>query len=332
MQIEEKLEKIEKQLELMSVPRGPYYGAQYVGEVGDEIDLRELWNVLWNGKWLIMAVTFVFAIASVLYALSLPNIYKSEVLLAPAEENSGGGLAGKMGQLGGLASLAGVNLDGGGADKTTLVLEILKSKQFLMYFIEKHDLLVPVMAAKGWDRSSNSLILDSNDYNAKQQKWVRKSAPPFLAKPSLLEAYEKLSKLLTVFQDKKTKFVKVSIEFYSPKLAKEWVELLVEDVNHVFKKRELDEAKRSINYLSSQLDKTSVVGMQSVFYELIEEQTKTIMFAEVRDEYAFKTIDGAVVPEKKAAPKRGVVCFLGVFLGGMFSVFLLFIRFFLSKN
>ena len=40
----------------------------------DEIDLRQLFATLWAGKWLIIAVTFVFAVAGVAYALSLIHI------------------------------------------------------------------------------------------------------------------------------------------------------------------------------------------------------------------------------------------------------------------
>ena len=43
----------------------------------DEIDLRELFMVLWAGKIKIMAITAVFAVASVVYALSVPNQYLS---------------------------------------------------------------------------------------------------------------------------------------------------------------------------------------------------------------------------------------------------------------
>ena len=59
----------------------------------DEIDLRELFGIIWQGKWWIIAITFVFAVGSVIYSLSLPNIYKSEATLAPTEEASGGGLS-----------------------------------------------------------------------------------------------------------------------------------------------------------------------------------------------------------------------------------------------
>ena len=92
----------------------------------DETDLAELWNAIWAGKLKIIAVTAVFAIASVFYALSLPNIYKAEALLAPATEESGG-MAGLAAKFGGLASLAGVNLDGGGTSIMIFENEIISS-------------------------------------------------------------------------------------------------------------------------------------------------------------------------------------------------------------
>ena len=49
----------------------------------DEIDLRELFLVLWEGKALITMVTGLAAIVSVVVALSMPNIYQSTAILAP---------------------------------------------------------------------------------------------------------------------------------------------------------------------------------------------------------------------------------------------------------
>ncbi|XAG14887.1 Wzz/FepE/Etk N-terminal domain-containing protein [Vibrio metschnikovii] len=115
----------------------------------DEIDLRELFIALWKGKWIIIATTFVFAVGSVLFALSQPNIYKADTLLAPAESSGGGGLAKMAGQLGGLAALAGVNLGSGESSQTELAAQVIKSRRFIEHFIEKYDILVPLMAAKG---------------------------------------------------------------------------------------------------------------------------------------------------------------------------------------
>ena len=62
---------------------------QISDQYDDEIDLRELFSVLWAGKTKIIAITAVFAIASVIYALSVPNQYKATALLAPAQQDSG---------------------------------------------------------------------------------------------------------------------------------------------------------------------------------------------------------------------------------------------------
>ena len=92
----------------------------------DEIDLKELFMVLWSGKWLISAVTGAAAVISVVVALSLPNIYTASALLAPAE-SEGGGLSGLMAQYGGLASLAGVSLPGGGeGSRAQLGMQLMK--------------------------------------------------------------------------------------------------------------------------------------------------------------------------------------------------------------
>lgn len=297
-----------------------------------EVDLRELWNVVWSGKWIIVATTFVFAVASVVYALSLPNVYRSEALLAPAEENSGGGLAGIAGQFGGLASLAGVNLGGGGSDKTTLAIEVLRSRKFTSKFISERKLLVPLMAAEGWDGERNELIVDSNVYDRTSKTWVRSPKSSQSAEPSMQKAQRVFSKIFSVSQDKQSNFVVISVEHYSPFVAKQWVDWLVEDINSEIKSRDVAEAKKSVEYLSGQLQKTSIADMQSIFYELIEEQTKTIMFAEVRNEYVFKTIDEAVVPEVKLKPKKSLICVLGLILGGMLSVFYVLVRHFMTST
>lgn len=332
MQIEEQLEKIEKQLKALSRQRDFCCVEQYGGKAHeDEIGLLELCNVLWKGKWMIIGITMIFAVVSVVYALSLPNIYKSEALLAPAEENAGGGLAGMVGGLGGLASLAGMNVSGG-SNKITLAIEVMTSRQFITRFIDRHDLLVDLMAVKGWDRGADKLLVDESLYDEKKNKWVREPKSPHGIEPSLQEAYEAFLKLFNVSEDKETNLVTISVEYFSPAIAKEWVELLVRDINEEIKRRDVAEAEKSIEYLSEQLQKISIADMQTVFYELIEEQTKTIMFAEVRDEYIFKTVDKAFVPEERLRPKKALICVLGGVLGVILSVGFVLVRHFIVKS
>ncbi len=301
--------------------------------IDDEIDLRELFKVIWKGKWLIISTTFVFAVASVLYSLSLPNTYKADALLAPAESSSGGGLSKMAGQLGGLAALAGVNLGGGETSQTDLAVQVMKSRQFIDTFINNHDLLVPLMAAKDWDIATNKLVINEDEYNPKTGEWLREPEGLRGAKPTAQEAFEMFKKdILSVNEDKDSGLYTVSVKHFSPYIAQQWVNWLIEDINKVMRERTIAETSQNLDYLNTQLQKTAVADMQSTFYKLIEEQTKSLMLAEVQEEFVFKTVDPAVVPELKDGPKRALICVLGTLLGGMLGVFIVLVRYVFRKE
>ena len=299
----------------------------------DEIDLRELFSVIWQGKWLIIAITAIFAIGAVIFALMQPNTYKSEALLAPASEEQGGGLSALAGQFGGLASMAGINLGGGGGvDKTQMAIEVLKSRQFASQFIQNHNILPDLMAAERWDMANDKLVYDDELYNPQTKTWIREVKAPFKPEPSMQEAFKAFTKVIAVNSAKDTGMVTISVEHLSPSVAQQWVTWLIKDINKVMKERDVTEAYRSSEFLENQIAKTNVADIRTILYQLIEEQTKTIMFAEVRDEYVFKTIDPALVPEEKAGPKRALICVLGTMLGGMLAVMIVLIRHFVRKE
>lgn len=294
----------------------------------DEIDLRELFSAIWQGKWIIIATTFVFAVLSVIYAINLPNIYRSEALLAPVAEDSSMRLPG---QLGGLAALAGVNVGGRGSDKTTLAIEVLKSREFIGRFIERHSLLPSIMATEKWDRINNKLIFNPELFNEQENKWVRKAKPPFSPEPSLLEGHTAFSRMFSVAQDKTTRLVTVAVQHRSATEAQRILQLLIADINEEMRQRDIKEAEKSIAYLNEQINQTNIADARSMLFSLVEEQTKTLMLANARSEYVFKTLDPAVVPERKAKPARALICILGVMLGGMLSVLFVLIRYFSKK-
>jgi uncharacterized protein involved in exopolysaccharide biosynthesis len=296
----------------------------------DEIDLAELWHAIWAGKFTIIIISMIFAIASVFFALSKPDIYKASAILAPASSDSG---SGGLGKFGGLASMAGINLGGGGGvDKIALAIEIIKSRSFVENFINKHDLLVPLMATKNWDMATDTLILNNEVYDFANNKWIREVKEPRKAEPSPWEAYKEFKGLFTVSQDKKSSMVNIAIEFYSPKIAQQWLTWLIEDINDFMREQDQIEAIASIDYLTKQLINIKTSNMETVFYQLIEEQTKNMMLTMVKKEYVLKTIDPAQVPDTKAKPQRALIVVLGTMLGGMLSVLFVLIRYFSRKT
>lgn len=292
---------------------------------GGEIDLLLLLKTLWAGKWWLITFMFSAAAIGVAVSLHLPNIYKAEALLAPSSEQQGGGLSAMAGQFGGLASLAGINLGANSLDKTGMAVEVAQSRRFITRFIRQHKLEVPLLAVTKMDKATGKLIVDPKLYDETNQKWVRKVPDGKSVEPTDWELVKAFRGLAQVALDKKTSLVSVSVDYYSPGVAKQWVDWLVADLNQAMKERDQAEAKHNIAYLKEQLGKTSIADMQSVFYKLIEEQTKTLMLTEVSQEYVFKTIDPAVVAEEKVKPKRGLIvvlsCLLGVICGVMSVLF-----------
>lgn len=318
--------------EVKAMNSNEFYQKNHLAE-DDEIDLAELCHAIWSGKLLIIIISGLFAIISIIYAINQPNIYKATTLLSPTSEQTGaGGLAKMAGQFGGLASLAGINIGGGGIDKTGLALEVLKSRVFLEKFINNHQLLVPLMAAKSWDISANTLIIDDEVYNQEIKKWVREVKAPKKPEPSPWQAYKKFKNIFTITVDKKTGMITLAIEHLSPEIATQWLLWLVSDINVAMREQDKTEAQRSINYLTAKLKETQLADMQTIFYQLIEQQTKTIMLAEVSKEYVLKTIDPANAPEEKAKPKRVLIVVLGTMLGGIISVLIVLIRYFTNKG
>ena len=297
----------------------------------DEIDLRELFGVLWGNKIKIIGITAVFAVVSVIYALSVPNQYKASALLAPAQQQSGG-LSGALGQLGGLASLAGVSIGGGESSEAQVAQEIMKSWSFIEGFIADNDLAVEVYAAEGWSRESNQLKFDNDVYAVKTKTWlVENDNIGRLGPPTSWQLFEKFSEMLAVSEDKKSGLISISIEYYSPQIAKRWLDLYISSINKHMQARQVVKVSNNIEYLEAQIEKTSITEMQEVFYTIIEEQIKSQMLAEASPEYAFVAVSPSMVPEEKSQPKRALICILGTLLGGILSVLTVLVLHFARK-
>lgn len=105
-------------------------------EAEEEINLLELLRVVVRNLPLIVKITTAAVILSVVYSLTLTNIYTAKATLLPPQKDSGGATAALLASLGGgLAGLAGGL--GGSAD---LYLGILKSRTVTDSVIKRLDL------------------------------------------------------------------------------------------------------------------------------------------------------------------------------------------------
>ncbi|MBH0048889.1 MULTISPECIES: Wzz/FepE/Etk N-terminal domain-containing protein [unclassified Pseudoalteromonas] len=297
-----------------------------------EVDFRTLISILWKGRILIVGITALFSVIAVLFSLSLPNIYRSEALISVVEQGQDSPLSGLSSTFGGLASIAGINLQAGSGSKRDIAIETLKSRTFISDFININELKPLLIGVEGWNAEKNELIYDSEVYDIENNIWVREVSYPKTKTPSDLEAYRYLIKEnLSISEDEDTGFIRVSIKHYSPYIAKRILDSLINSINNKLRMIDIEEANKSVVFLQSKLKETKNVDIRKIMFDMIEGQVQNQMLAEVRDEYVFKTIDPAIVDEVKFSPKRAILSIMGAILGFFIAVFSLLV-FFIYKR
>ena len=272
----------------------------------DVINLRGVMRTI-AGSWKSLALTaIVCGVVTAGLSLLMRDYYRAEVMVAPVVPDSLEQHGGLENELGGIASIVGVELPGEGGKKAQ-AYATLTSRGFAAEFITSQNLM-PILFAGKWD---------ANTHN-----WRKGVKPP------TLEGGVKMftSTVRRVAQDKKTSMVIITVDWYSPELAAAWANGLVEMANDRLRTLAINDANRSIDYLNKELAKTNVVEVQHAIYRVIEDQVNKAMLANVQHEYAFKVIDPAVVPILKAGPHRSILTVAGAAVGFFVALLVLYVR------
>ena len=255
-----------------------------------EMSFKDIFDAIWINRFLVLNLPILVGFVTIIYTLMQPNVYRAEILLASSESSSQSRSVGQSS----LAALAGISIPTMTDDKTLIAIETLKSRKFVSDFLIKHEALSALMEPKSWDQEKD--ILEVGEY-----------------KGSIQMATNKFMKIFTVEKlSSRTPFVLMTIEHISPTQARDWLELMVVDLNQNLSQRDVREARESIRYLREQIKNTKVEDIKQLFYRMIESQTSKAMLAEVRPEYAFRVIDPPVAPELKHYPKRAIITLLSM--------------------
>jgi len=283
----------------------------------DEIDLSELFNVLWDKIFYLGAITSIFSLISIIYALMLPNIYQSKATLMAVEQSSE--LSGMIGRYSGMASLAGISLDSESGSKDQEAIARIKSFEFFSNNFLPNIKLENLMAVEKWNQPSNTLTYYASDFNSESRQWLRKAKPPRSNIPTSQEAYEEFVKIMSVNKDKKTNLVTVMVEHKSPFIAQQWVEIMINQIDQVMRDQDRQTATKSIEYLNSLAPTVINEDIKKALSALQQEQMKRLMMVEANDNYVFKVLDSPIAAELKSKPRRSLIVIWGTILGMVLS-------------
>ncbi len=283
----------------------------------DEIDLLELWDILWSGKWFVMGFALACTLVAVFVTLFvMPVIYKSDAVILPNKSESGASrFSGLIGSLPIPLSLPG----GGEVDK---VASFLNSRTLQTRLIEKYDLLRRYFP----------------------EAWEDDEAE----KPTLVKALQEglLKDIFNVKNDDETGLITISWSDQSPEFAALMVERVIAELKffleneyetdaareRLFVESQLAETTRSLEFWENQIPSGQMtltkiqrerLATQTVYTEL-RKQLELAKITEAKEIINFKILDPPLIPEKRSSPARTKICLLTIIASGMFSVFLVF--------
>ncbi len=296
-----------------------------------DINLIELANILLQGKSIIIFMTIFLSVASVLYSISLPNIYQSKALLASV--NTSSGAAGALKGYSGLASLTGISIPSDSSEGNSLkALEKIKSLSFFEDNVLPNIFLPDLMAIKSGNLFTKSLAYDEDIYDLKTKTWIDDSNNIKNNIPSAQESFTAFQKHLSISEDTNTGFINIAIQHQSPQIAKQWTELLIDEINNFYRLRDKSEAERKVSYLNEQIAMTNLSEIKQVIAELLQQETQKLTLIEANQFYVFEYIDPPAIMEKKIAPKRSQICIMGAILGFIFGILVVIVRNYLNKK
>jgi G-rich domain on putative tyrosine kinase/Chain length determinant protein len=262
---------------------------------------------LWAAWKLLLATAVVGGLVAVGIALLMRPSFRAEALVAPVTtQTSAGGVGGALRELGGIAALAGIDVGMGGGRKGEY-LATLSSPGLARDFIQSGNLL-PILYADRWDPQA--------------KRWRADKKPPTLG-----QAVKRFTDgVVSISDDRRTSLVTVTVDWYSPQLAAQWANGLIELANDRLRADAIHSAQSSLEYLDKELAKTNVVEIRQAIYQLTEQQVNNAMLANVQREYAYRFIDRAVPPETKFSPKRTVIGAVGAAVGLFLGVMVVYVR------
>lgn len=288
------------------------YLIPYDTKTAPEFSFLDLCIILWGRKYLILIASAVGMIAAVIYTIMSPEWYRAETVLIPVEEVSAGGLQSRSSMIGSLAGIAGISIGGGGSVEP---MAVFRSRDFTRQFIEDNHLMT-VFLHDHWDSEKN--------------QW-KESDPE--DRPDIRDAIRYFDEnVRSVTEDPETGLVTLAIDWTDPEAAADWANSLVVRINRIMKERALGEATKNVKYLQEQLGKTNVATLKESIGSLLEAELQKMMLAQGNDEFSFRVIDRAGVPDRHFRPNLVLITTICIILGAVLAIFIVLLEFSISKS
>jgi len=303
----------------------------------DEISLIDLFAVLWRRRKMIIAITLIAAAGAVLFSIislvlpseisPLPNEYTPKALMLIDNKSSGGGLSSMLGNMGGLASLAGVSMPVS-ASFSELAIYLIETNSLLDSVVDSFDLIERYKIKKSPRAESRKALKKLLKADFDEKSGVLSISftdiDPVFARDVVNYCTFYLEIRFTELGLDKNKIEKENLELNIANTFQEIIQLeeesrrLEQSVASASSYGGIPAITMDINRISLELNaKRQVYTQLKVQYELLKVNMSS-------ENPIFQILEMAEAPDQKSGPSRGMICIIVTFAAGFLSIFLAF--------
>ena len=307
----------------------------------DEISLIDLFAVLLRWKWMIITVTGLACVIVVIVCILslklpseksfMPNKYTPRAqMLINNKDSSGSSLSSMLSSsgLGSLASLAGVNVSGGGVSYSSLASYLVASNTIQDAVIQKFNLVERYKIKKSPVASSRKALAKvlSASYDDKTGVFTISftDRDPLFAQSVVNYVVDLLEQ----------RFTDIGVD--QNKLAASNLEENIETAynNMLDLQKQIQELERNASYgygagaSSIVMDSTMLdleFKVQQQIYSGLKAQYESLKVTMASEQPVFQILEYAEIPDQKSGPSRGKLCIIVAFAAFFMSVFLAFL-------
>ncbi|MFC1484012.1 Wzz/FepE/Etk N-terminal domain-containing protein [Candidatus Neomarinimicrobiota bacterium] len=317
----------------------------------NEIDLRALSKVIWNGKKLVLLITGIITFASVVYSLLITPLYMATITLYPSSSSGGGA---SLGQLQGIAASFGFNL--GGTETVFNIPDIINSRRL------RSTLLHHPWNSKDFDEAVDLItyweLNDTSGFSLNPMVWITDLLSSGEGKRNLAlkweeRGLEQLEKRIAV-RETRSGLVVIRLWMEEPRMAANIANYFYEAIvdytvnvhnmharlNREFIDRRLNEVKGELKQAEDELKKfrehnrrvidspellleqerlIREVKIQTEVYIMLQQQYELARIEEVSETPSVVFLDEAQPAVKKDKPKRKKLVIMAFLFGLIIS-------------
>ena len=297
----------------------------------DEIDLRELFSTIWYNKWKLFFISLLFTSLALIYALTTPNSYTSKTILlmkGQSKPSLGGGAAA-------LASLAGINLGGGGGlDLANLFKNLIDDYSFNKKLIEKYNLLDRLNP----ENMKKNLVYPLNGQemaeDIKSMLHSKSKKKPVSKDELMFNTFKKLKGIMSVSTDKESGAITLSATLEDRFLAKDLVEIYLKEMSEYARALDMKEIQEQEAYYNNELKNADSLELKQGLADLISTLTQKKVLSQAGEYYMVKQLTPPEVAyiKDKTKPKRALIVVVAFITSIILGIFFIFFREFLKNK